>query len=268
MKPGNGKNRIIIISVLGVFLTVAALQGCSAGGQGMQKGLQDTVSFITKPLAFMADGMEKGIQGVTGFKELINEKEALEEENRKLRWEKRQLVLDTEEKAELEELSRILHYDGMEELQLAAANVTVVDFSRWQGVFNIDRGAGSGIRKGAAVVNGDGLVGKISRVSDRTSQVTSIMAEKTKISFQIKDRPEEMGVIQSNGKNLTGYLMNRESRARKGDYLVTSGMGTYPPGLYIGIITQVEEGSGGGQIEITAKPEVSFFNLKKVGVVL
>lgn len=258
---------MICIAAVLVVLTglLVKFRGSPAGLKG---SLQDAVSFAVEPVSSAAEGVRKGFVGIFSFKAQMKENEALKEENQELQQQNMKLRLLREEKEELEQLCRIFDYQLPAEGQVTAANVAAMDLSRWQGVFTIDKGSGSGVRKGDAVVSGEGLVGKVSEVSGRTAKVTSLLAQQMKISFQIEGGNGQTGVLQSSGSGtLSGYLPTEEYGAERGDRLVTSGIGTYPAGLLIGTVTRVRQEEASQWIQIEAKPAVSVFSLKKVGVV-
>lgn len=268
MKGKKQNNLKILICIAAAFAVAAGLLiKFSSSPAGIKGGMQDAVSFITEPVSSAAEGIRKGFHGVFGFKAQIRENEELKEENQKLRQQNMRLQLIREEKEELEQLCSIFDYQLPDENQVVAANVAEMDLSRWHGVFTVDKGSSSGVRKGSAVVSGEGLVGKVSEVSRRTARVTSVLEQQTKISFQIEGGNGQTGVLQSSGSGkLSGYLSAEDAEAEKGDRLVTSGIGTYPAGLIIGTVTQVKKEEGDQWLQIEAEPAVSVFSLKKVGI--
>ena len=127
----------------------------------------------------------------------------------------------------------------------------------------------AGIETGDVVICGDGLVGKISRVGEGWAQVVSVIDDGTKVSFMaVRDR-KLLGVVEGNyqGK-INGYMLKGDATVAEGDILITSGMGTYPEGLEIGIIQSITYNSDTLLKEITVEPAVDFRSLKKVAVIL
>lgn len=254
-----------------VVLGAAVLLFLKAGvsSYGIKGSIQNLTAAVTKPLYQAAAGIQRGFRGIFQFKEVTAENETLKEEKQQLQLEKRQLVLTRQEKEELEELQAFFRYEGVEDYQAVAANVAAMDYSGWPEVFTIDRGSRKGIRAGCAVVSGDGLIGRVTQVSEKTAKVASLLSEENKVSFQTSGVKRQTGVIQSNGKGgLEGYLLDEDEGLKEGDELITSGIGTYPQGLKIGTITHIEKKKGTQRTLITAKPAVSFFRLKKVAVIL
>lgn len=263
------KKFIWIIGIAAVLLIGAGIlvkgEGRSLGMKGM---VQEAASFITKPVSVAASGIKDGFRGIFRFKEVLAENENLKAENEKLRQKNRQLQLTKTQKQELEALQEVFQYESLRQEQIVAANVTAMDYANWEGVFLIDQGRKDGIKKGCTVVCADGLVGRITSVSQNTAQVATLLSEQTKVSFEM-EKGGQLGVLHSDGaKGMTGYLLEDEKALKKGTQLVTSGIGTYPEGLELGRVTHIEKEKGTQRILIEAEPAVSFFRLKKVGVIL
>lgn len=252
---------------LGAVLLFLLRAGASS--YGIKGSIQNLTAAVTKPLYQAAAGIQKGFRGIFQFKKVTAENEVLKEEKQQLQLEKRQLALIRQEKEELEELQAFFQYEALGDYQATAANVAAMDYSGWPETFTIDRGSKKGIRTGCAVVSGDGLAGRVIQVSENTAKVASLLSEGNKVSFQTSGAKRQIGVIQSDGRGgLKGYLLEEDEGVKKGDELITSGIGTYPQGLKIGIITHIEKKKGTQRTLITAKPAVSFFTLKKVAVIL
>lgn len=257
----------ITVSILLLVFVLFAVKG--APGSGVKGRLQSIASIVAKPVNSVAHGIKTGFRGIFRFKQITAENEALKGEVEELQWENAVLVLEKKEKEELEELREIFGCEELENRHVAAANIAAVDYSGWQGVFTIDKGSKDGVNAGCAVVSGRELIGKVAEVSEHTSKVASLLAETSKVSFQISGKKGVAGVLQSNGAGgLEGYLLEEGETVKKGDELFTSGVGTYPAGLEIGKVTHVEKKKGTQRMLIEAQPAVSFFNLTKVAVIL
>lgn len=268
MKSREYKKFIWVIGILAVLLIAAIIFVKGEGGSGLKGMVREAVAFVAKPVSSAADGIKFGFRGIFQFKELTAENESIKAENEKLRQENRSLELTGKEKRELEELRQVFQCESLKEEQIVAADVAALDYSDWQGVFLIDRGSEEGIKEGCAVVSGDGLVGKVTEVSPNTAKVATILSQQAKVSFQTA-KGERTGVLQSDGgEGLEGYLLEEDETLKKGARLITSGIGTYPEGLELGKVTRVEKKKGTQRVVLEAEPAVSFFRLKKVGVIL
>lgn len=266
-----GEHKKIIAGILAAivsFALITALFRTGDGQTGIKERLQNAAGYVAEPAAKAVDGIKRGFSGIFRFKAITAENQQLIEERDLLKQENARLALDREEKQELEELSRVFHYDAAKKGEIQAADVIAVNYSNWEGVFTINKGSEDGLQTGCTVISGDGLVGKIAEVAKKTAKVETILANNNKVSFRAAGEDGQTGVLQSDGTGLNGYLLQEGELVKKGDTLMTSGIGTYSKGLKIGKVTEVEKKTGSQRVLIKADPVVSFFKLRKVAVIL
>ncbi len=116
----------------------------------------------------------------------------------------------------------------------------------WYEEVTIDKGSKSKIKKNMAVINSDGLIGTVSKVSNYYSTVKLLANENMsdKISVKIKVNDDYVyGLISSYDAKTNSYTVEGISEnidiPKKAD-VVTTGMGdTFPSGLFIGHVTKV-----------------------------
>lgn len=254
---------IIIGLVVGIFFKVGDRS------QPVKENIRAVVSVIVEPVSNIAGGISDGFQGILRFKSIIKENGQLKEEINRMKQKQMNQQLTREELKELKELSTVFRYEVIEHNALQAANITAMNSTDWMKTFTIDQGSDSGIKLGNAVVSGDGLVGKVTEVSNNTAKVVSLIEEKNKVSFQVERNTKLTGVIQGGGRQtLSGYLLDNKTSVKKGDVLLTSGIGTYPKGLKLGTITEVQKDTGTQFVRFMATPSVPYNQLKKVAVIL
>lgn len=270
MQGNDRKKKIAVICAAAVILIGAAFFLKAAGSaHGIKGTIQNMAAMVTKPVSQAIRGIQDGFRGIFRFKQVVAENEALKEEVAQLQLEKTELELTQNEKEELQELYGIFQYGAIAERTAVAANVTALDYTGQEGVITIDKGSDDGIQEGCCVVSGDGLVGKIAEVSEHSAKVASLLAEKSKVSFQITGKKKKTGVVESDGSGgLAGYVLEAKGTVKEGDELVTSGIGTYPEALKIGRVTKAEKKNETRMMTIQVSPAVSFSSLKKVAVLL
>ena len=148
---------------------------------------------------------------------------------------------------------------------------TIISFDglNWTNIFTVNEGSDSGIEENDVVICGDGLVGRVSQVGKNWARVMSLTDESVKISFKSGEDTDMLGIVEgtSDGE-LTGYMMEEKSGIKKGDRLVTSGVGMYPDGIEIGTVSKVWYDSDSQLTRINVSPSVDFESLDKVSVVL
>lgn len=259
----------ILATVVLLLLTVTVAsflhQGSSSwlGGQVQRAG-----AFLQEPLTEGSRGVAAALRAVFQWKDLLAENRALAEENEALRAELAEAVLDRDELAQLTGLTEALRFiDPQERFDYVTGAVIAKDGSRWYKTFTVNVGTGEGVRRDAAVINGDGLIGRILDAGTGWSKVISIVDENNSVSFQVFRDPGLVGVLTGDGKGrLTGYLLAENATVVEGDVLVTSGMEIYPRGVPIGKVTAIGWDENSLLRTVEVEPSVDFNDLRLVTV--
>lgn len=149
---------------------------------------------------------------------------------------------------EIQELKQALELNSvLTEYEIINSTVISRNKSYWLNTFTIDKGKSSGIEPNMAVITRFGLIGKITKVSNDSSEVKLITADDVnfKVSVAIKTNEidnfailngydKETGLITATGIDKTTYI-------NVGDPVLTSGLGSmFPAGIYIGDIVDIK----------------------------
>lgn len=130
----------------------------------------------------------------------------------------------------------------------------------------LDRGAGSGIKPGMAVITPDGIVGKVQAVFPGTSLVL-LISDANSAAGVIFEKSRVHGIMKGTGLNEAriDYVPNEEKIA-PGEKVYTSGEDrVYPKGLPVGVVSHAEPGRDFEQI--TLQPSARLNRLEEVLVV-
>jgi rod shape-determining protein MreC len=118
----------------------------------------------------------------------------------------------------------------------------------WYQTLNVDRGSSSGVRVDQPVIDGDGLVGKVTSVTGSVAQVTLITDHTSGVSAKVADTGVN-GIVQpavGNPNDLLLDFVSSKNRVVKGEAIVTAGSRStkleslFPPGIPIGSVTRVD----------------------------
>jgi rod shape-determining protein MreC len=146
----------------------------------------------------------------------------------------------------------------------------------WYSTVTINTGSGSGVRVDAPVVNGSGLIGRVSAVSHGTAEVTLITDHSSAVSAKVV--PEDIsGVVKpqvGNPDDLLLAFIERNAKVPKGGTVVTAGSRSgqleslFPFGIPIGRVTKtsIEEQQTYQQVHV--KPFADMRELDLVQVLL
>jgi len=133
----------------------------------------------------------------------------------------------------------------------------------------VDKGFQHGVRAGQAVVDEAGVVGQVTRVFPWVSEVTLVTDREQAIPIQAV-RSGLRGVTFGIGYDGTLELrfMPVNADIQNGDLLVTSGIdGTYPPGLPVAVVSNVERNAAYPFARITCTPAASVTGFTQVLIV-
>jgi rod shape-determining protein MreC len=126
----------------------------------------------------------------------------------------------------------------------------------WYATITVDKGSSAGVRLDQPVVNGEGLVGKVTAVTSGASQVTLITDHTSGVSAKVLSP-----LVTDSGNGITGLVqpavgkpqdlllqfVPRRANIRKGDTVVTAGSQStrleslFPPNLPIGVVTKADD---------------------------
>lgn len=168
-------------------------------------------------------------------------------------------------------LKQLLDLKESNQYAIVPARVIARDPTVWFSTVTLDRGRSSGIELNMPVVTPGGIVGRVVATSPWTSLVMLITDEKTAAGAVVGQLGESsaLGVIKGLGTNglvEMRYVSGLE-KVTAGDRVTTTGQdGIYPPGLSVGEVVSVEQGSATTTHVIRIKPSAHLDSLDEVAV--
>jgi len=193
----------------------------------------------------------------------------LETENAAL---KAKLGSDDRSRSRLKQLDKMLKVSAEGQYGIKGAQVIAIGAAQgFSWTITIDVGAADGIKRDMTVLNGDGLVGRVTNVGPDASTV--LLANDP--DFTVGTRMEgsdELGFATGQGdRPLRVELLNSKADVKKGDRLVTFGSEAdkpFVPGVPVGVVSRVDPSGGNLTRTLYVTPYVSFSKLDIVGVVV
>ena len=153
--------------------------------------------------------------------------------------------------------------------KVIAAEVIGKDPSPWFKTIMINKGKDDGVKKGAAVVIPEGIVGQVAEVSLHNSKVLLIIDPNSAVDALVQ-RSRARGIIKGGfaDRCVFKYVLRKKGIA-VGDTVVSSGLdGVFLKGLPVGQVSDVVKPNSGIFQEVTVTPCVDFEKLEEVLVVL
>jgi len=257
---------VALITVLGLILASLVLDIVQASNP-----IRDAFSYLAAPVQYGLASAGRAIEGVT---ERMRTRDALVEENRALREEnaelRNQIVLLHEAEIENESLRRLLEFKrAAPSQQLLAAEVIGRDPNNLLDYIIVDRGRADGVGRNMPVLAADGLVGRVSDVTENAATVMLITDPSSSISALLQ-RSRATGVVQgAQGHRLVLRYVTPDSSIELGDIVITSGLGgNLPKRLVIGQVVEVLQSEAAMFQEAALVPAVAASDLERVLILL
>lgn len=194
---------------------------------------------------------------------MINQEMSLE--NRKLLNE---IASYKEMALENERLKKLVAFSNEQEGKKITAQVIAQDVSPEFRMIRVNKGSGSGIEKGMAVIVPEGIVGRVLRVSSKYSDILTLLDSSSAIDAIIQ-RNRARGVVEGLAENLlTMKYLRRTDEIQEGDAVISSGIGSiFPKGIVIGKVVSVRKKSYGITQQVEVSPSVDFTHLEEVTII-
>ena len=196
--------------------------------------------------------------------------EALQLENQRLTLQLDAAREDTKEKERLQTL--LDAQSRYETLDPIYAKVIARSPGQWFETFSINRGKNDGVSQGMAVVNGDGLVGRVYEAGSNYAKVLCIIDARSSVACMVQDTRDNgimRGQIADDSKRAECYVYYLPSlnNVSPGNAVITSGTDSqYPKGLHIGTVTAVSMDGGSDGSYAVVSPAVDFQHIEEVFV--
>lgn len=166
-------------------------------------------------------------------------------------------------------LRGLLNFKQKSTLRLVSARVIARSPDSWSSSVIIDKGKFNGVRRGMAVINGQGLVGRVAESVDYSSKVILINDPSQGISSIVQRSRQEGLVSGSLGSNLIMRYLPEDAQITIGDIIVSSELSqVYPKGLLIGKVVNIAKEFSGLSLYAVVKPAADLSSLEEVSVII
>lgn len=266
------RTKLVLATLVVASLTFVILD--LRGGDGPFSSARSAVSSIIGGVQNVAATV---FSPITGFSEWWSTQvdqsgqiRILTEENSLLESE---LISAENDIARANELDELLRVASVGRYRIVPAEVIAVgsvqDYS-W--TVSIDVGRLDGVEEDMTVINGDGLIGRVSKVYNSTSTVVLLVDPSSAVGGRVAGS-QEIGIVSGTGRqnSLQFQLLDPLGKVESGDAIVTFGSKDgrpYAPGLPIGEVVDVSGTAGALARVATVMPFVDVSQLSVVGVVV
>jgi rod shape-determining protein MreC len=265
---------IWLVTLLVANLVIMAVDAKDAdGGQKVLRIWTQTFASPLQSASSKATGATSGFfQQIWNFRSTAQENEQLKE---RLAQVETELRTARQAEAENDRLKALLNLNEQTNIKSVPARVIARDPSVWFNTITINRGTSSGVEMNMPVVTPGGIVGRIITVGPFSSQVMLITDEKAGAGAVVGQLSQSGALGSVRGRADLGaaliemrYVSGLE-KVEVNDYVMTTGQdGIYPPGLNIGRVVDVKNGTATQAHQILIQPGAQLDHLEEVAVLL
>lgn len=272
------RRRLILALLVGlsiVLLTAYFGEGPAGGGlHSVQRGFLTVVSPIQ-------DGANKVLKPVRDLFGWFGSTLDAKSENKTLRAEVAKLRMQLANRQSGErsyrELLALYHLENtlsISHYKPVTATVFYKSPSLWYSTIWIDKGSSAGVQVNDPVMNGEGLVGKVTQVVPDGAQVSLVTDSEVEVTAEVS-ATGDWGTVQPQVGEpghllLQQYIPGSRGRPAVGDLVITAGTITghngslYPKGIPIGTVTSISDQTAYFSLDVS--PVVDLRNLDVVQV--
>ncbi|MFF3417107.1 rod shape-determining protein MreC [Streptomyces sp. NPDC002698] len=260
---------VLLIAIAFALITVDIRGGQDSPVDGARQAAATVFGPIENGVASAVDPVGNAISAVRDSGERHGRVAQLEHDNAAL---KAKLGSDDRNRSRLKQLDKMIKVAGEGQYGIKGAEVIAIGAAQgFSWTVTIDVGANDGIQRDMTVLNGDGLVGRVTTVGPDTATV--LLANDPDFTVGTRmESTDELGFASGQGdRPLRVELLNAKAKIRKGDRLVTFGSQSdkpFVPGVPVGVVSRVDPSGGDLTRTIYVTPFVSFTKLDIVGVVV
>ncbi|MFI1174761.1 rod shape-determining protein MreC [Streptomyces melanogenes] len=260
---------VLLIAVAFALITVDIRGGENSPVDGARQAAATVFGPVENGMAAAVDPVGNAIGAVRDSGERHNKIADLQRENEAL---KQKLGSDARNRSRLNQLDSMLKTAGEGQYGIKAAQVIGIGAAQgFSWTVTIDAGSRDGIKRDMTVLNGEGLVGRVTTVGPSTATV--LLANDPDFTVGTRmENSDELGFATGQGdRPLSVQLLNGKAKVKAGDRLVTFGSQAdkpFVPGVPVGEVVKVDPSGGDLTRTIYVRPYVGFTKLDIVGVVV
>jgi len=227
------------------------------GAQTLAAPVQSGIDFVVRPVVGFVDG----ISNIAGLRD---QNERLAAEVRRLEDRLRETSALERRVAELEAINDVA---APQDLATVTARIYSAGPSTFDQIRFINKGSADGIVVGQAVVDENGLVGRVDLVTRLSARVRLITDPLISVGVRVQDT-NQTGAVTGRGDELLRLDMFDASKpVREGAVVITDGS-RFPPGVVVGYVNETKAAEVGFTLRTTVDPAARFSELDFIKVIV
>ncbi|MFG2597221.1 rod shape-determining protein MreC [Streptomyces sp. NPDC048462] len=260
---------VLLIAIAFALITVDIRGGEASPVDGARQAASTVFGPVENGVATAVDPVGNAIGAVRASGARHDKIAALEQQNAAL---KAKLGSDDQNRSRVRELDKMLKKSGAGQYGIKAAEVIAIGAAQgFSWTVTIDAGSKDGLKRDMTVLNGDGLVGRVTTVGPDTATV--LLANDPDFTVGTRmESTDELGFATGQGSRpMAVQFLNGKAKVKKGDRLVTFGSSKdkpFVPGVPVGEVVRVDPSGGALTRTVYVRPYVGFTKLDIVGIVV
>ncbi|WP_274558395.1 rod shape-determining protein MreC [Streptomyces spiramyceticus] len=260
---------VLLIAIAFALITVDIRGGEESPVDGARQAAATVFGPVENGVAAAVDPIGNAVGAIRDSGERHDRLTVLERENAAL---KQKLGSDDRNRSRVRQLDRMLKTAGAGRYGIKGAEVIAIGAAQgFSWTVTIDAGRNDGLKRDMTVLNGDGLVGRVTTVGPDTATVLLANDPDFTVGTRL-EKTDELGFATGQGdRPLAVQMLNGKAKVKAGDRLVTFGSQAakpFVPGVPVGQVTRVDPSGGDLTRTVYVRPYVGFSKLDIVGVVV
>ncbi|WP_327356041.1 rod shape-determining protein MreC [Streptomyces sp. NBC_01304] len=260
---------VLLIAIAFALITVDIRGGEESPVDGARQAAATVFGPAENAVSAAVDPLGNAIAAVRDSGDRHSRVAQLERENAAL---KAKLGSDDRNRSRVRQLDKMLKTAGAGQYGIKGAEVIAIGAAQgFSWTVTIDAGANDGIKRDMTVLNGDGLVGRVTTVGPSTSTILLANDPDFTVGTRMESTDELGFATGDGGQELSVQMLNGKAKVKKGDRMVTFGSQAdkpFVPGVPIGEVVRVDPSGGDLTRTVYLKPYVAFSKLDIVGIVV
>lgn len=219
------------------------------------EGLTPVLGAISRPVS----AVKEAVAAMREIGNLYEENARLQQANASLRqWQHVAMSLESENKA----LRQLMRFVPSGASGYATARIVGDTTGAYARSVLVGAGSSKGVAKGQAVMNEQGLIGRVMETGTHSARVLLVTDINSRLPVMGQDSRTKMIASGTSGDALDLMYLPQDSDLKPGEKVITSGDGgVFPPDLLVGVVFEKPDG------KLAVRPFVDFSKLEYVSIV-
>jgi rod shape-determining protein MreC len=261
---------MVLLLLVNFVLMALDAKEINSGQRVVRVWTQTMADFVQSPVTTVSSSLSNYFTSISNLR-------SAQSENDKLKQRVQELEVEVKQKEDLAaengRLKSILQLKEQTKYKILTAQIIGRDPSVWFDSSIVNRGSLDGVALNMPVVTDGGLVGRVTAVSPLTSQVDLITRDKSGLGAVIGQIGESnaLGVVSGTSKKdlLEMKYVPGNIDVQVGQSVFTTGQdGIFPPGLKVGEIISVSQGTATTPHQILIRPAAKLSSMQEVAILL